>query len=162
MEEWAPIEGFENYEVSDEGRIRNENSGHILKQFPNGHDIIQVVMYRDGKNHARAVHKLVAHAFTEVGPEGTVPMHRDGDKRNCRADNLEWKDRWFVHKLTMQRKRTVPRDPRGILMLSTGVVYPNALVCANEINGLEELVLITAQNPHRATYMGSQFEFFKT
>jgi len=162
MEEWAPIQEFPGYEVSTHGRIRNENSGHILGQYPNGRGKIQVVMYKDGKNHARAVHKIVATTFGDPGPEGTVPIHIDGDETNNHIDNLQWKDLWFAMKLSRQRKRTLPKDPRPILQVETGIVYPNALVCANQLNGLEDLVLITAQNPNGATYLGSEFRFYRS
>jgi hypothetical protein len=159
MEKWEPIEEFPGYEVSDEGRVRNERTGRLLGIYDNGHGVLQVVMRRDGKNHARAVHRLVAEAHLFPGPQGTVPFFLNGDRTDCSAKNLDWKPRWYAIKMTRQSKRTEPRDTRGIRMLSTGQEFPNALEAAKFIGGIEELVLLTAQNRHGATYMGSAFEF---
>lgn len=161
LEQWKPIESFPGYEVSDEGRIRSEHSNRCLGIYDNGHGVLQVVLRRDGSNHARAVHRLVAHAFLDPAPDETVvPIFLDRDRTNCRADNLEWRPRWFATKLTRQLKRTVPRDDRRILFVKTGVVYANALECANDLGGLEDLVLLTAQNRWGTTYKGSVIEFY--
>lgn len=161
MEEWRTIEAFPDYEVSSEGRIRSGHTDRCLGIYDNGHGVLQVSMRRDGKPHIRAVHRLVAHAFLDPAPDETVvPVFIDRDRMNCRADNLEWKPRWFATKLSRQLKRTEPRDHRKILFVKTGVIYDNALVCANDIGGLEDLVLLTAQNRWGATYKGSEIDFY--
>jgi len=45
----------------------------------------------------RSVRVLVADTFVE-GRDGifNTPIHRDGDPKNCRADNLLWRPRWFA------------------------------------------------------------------
>ena len=160
MEAWLPIEEFPGYEVSSYGRVRNEDTGHVLGVYDNGHGVRQVVMRRNRHPTARAVHRLVATAFLHPPPfEDSVPMHIDGDWGNNAADNLIWKPRWFAVKHTRQAKQEAPRDTRPIRMIKTMRVYPNALECAKDIGGLESLVLLTAQNRHGARYMGSAFEF---
>lgn len=160
MEHWAPIEEFLDYEVSDLGRVRNANTGRPLGIYDNGHGVLQVVMNREGKKFCRAVHRLVAHAFLDPAPDDCIPIHIDEDWTNNSAVNLMYKPRWFAVKRTRQSRRAQPRDIRPILMAKTGEVYDNALECAKAIGGLEELVLLTAQNRHGATYYGSTFEFY--
>lgn len=159
MEEWRDIEEFPSYEVSNMGSIRNIDTGQRLGIYENGSGYLQVVLRRDFKNHARAVHRLVAEAFLDPAPEDCVPIFIDGDHHNTRDTNLMWKPRWFAVKRTMQSKRTIPMDDRPILMVKTEEIFDNALECAKAIGGLEELVLITAQNKHGATYLGSEFKF---
>lgn len=160
VEHWALIEEFPDYEVSDLGSVRNAHTGRILGIYDNGHGVMQVVMNRDRRKYCRAVHRLVAEAFLDPAPDDCIPIHIDEDWTNNEASNLVWKPRWFAVKRTQQSRRTEPRDIRPVLMVKTGVVYDNALVCAKEIGGLEELVLLTAQNRHGATYFGSAFEFY--
>lgn len=161
MEVWLPVEEFPGYEVSSHGRVRNDSTQRILGMYDNGGGTLQVVMRRERKNNARAVHKLVAEAFLDLPPEDHVPIHLDGNWLNNHVDNLQWKPRWFAFKRTRQLNRTRPRDPRPVLEVKTGRVYDNALVCAKEIGGLEELVISTAQSRTGATYLGSAYQFHR-
>lgn len=160
MEEWAPIADFPGYEVSDHGRVRNATTGRVLGTYDNGRGFLQVVMRRDGRTYARAVHRLVAAAFLPPPPrEDAVPMFVNGDRTDVRPENLIWKPRWFAIKYYRQAKRTKPSDRRRVRMIDTMTEYPNALECAKAIGGLEELVLIAAASRGETHYMGSAFEF---
>lgn len=153
------IEDFPPYEVSEQGRVRNGDTGRELGTYDNGHGIRQVVIRRNTRNVARAVHRLVADAFLDPAPDDCVPMFRDGDRTNICPENLVWKPRWFAVKWTRQGNQTHPRDLRRVRMVRTGVIYENSLECARAIGGLEELVLLTAQSRWETTYMGSRFDF---
>lgn len=160
MEIWSPIDNFPPYEVSNQGRVRNGESDKLLGIHDNGHGILQVVMRRDGRNNARAVHRLVANAFLDAPPEDDefVPMWIDGDRTNNQESNLQWKPRWFAIKITLQNKRTKPKDGRRIRHVKSGTVYVNALEAAKELEGLEELIILTAQAGHGRTYLGTTWE----
>ena len=41
MEEWSSIPGFENYSVSNHGRIRSEKSDRIMALVENQYGVIQ-------------------------------------------------------------------------------------------------------------------------
>lgn len=157
MERWLTIEDFPDYEVSDQGQIRNA-SGHILGQYDNGGGTIQVVMYRDRKPCARAVNRLVAVTFIGYETKEFVPMHIDGDKTNNCADNLVWKPRWFAQRMALQKNKSRPRDKRQIKINETGEVFENALECAKHIQGIEDYVISAAQAP-TTTYKGLTFSF---
>lgn len=86
-------------------------------------------------------------------------MFRDDDRTNLMASNLEWKTRSFAIQWTIQSKRSIPRDSRRVRHIRSGVIYPNALECAKDLRGLEDLVLLTAGSLWPTTYMGSHFEF---
>lgn len=95
---------YENlYEVSNLGRVRRSASGprtrigNILKPGITQNGYPKVVLSRppEGKKRRRitttqSVHALVALAFLGSRPEGFYIDHKDGDKTNCRADNLEY------------------------------------------------------------------------
>lgn len=88
---WKPVEGFP-YEVSNEGRIRN-SKGSVLKQFRQKNGYMAVKLFKDGKGVNYRVHRLVACAFLDR-PEGKEEVnHKDGDKENNAASNLEWSNR---------------------------------------------------------------------
>lgn len=81
--------GIAGYTVSSEGRVKGR-SGKILSQETT--DSYNKCTYKDGHRMTRCfhTHRLVATLFCPQ-PEGMkVVHHKDGDKRNNAADNLEW------------------------------------------------------------------------
>lgn len=102
---WKPVEGFPNYEVSDHGEVRSltrtttdryGNSrfhlGRVLKQqvTPKGYLTVGLSDAKSGKHLTARVHRLVALAFIPNPDNHGEVNHKDGDKRNSRAENLEW------------------------------------------------------------------------
>lgn len=87
---WRPIEGFGGaYEVSNIGRVRNVN-GKILSTREVRGGYLRVSLSFKGKTYQRSVHRLVAYAFIP-NPNGHPQInHKDEDKKNNVADNLEW------------------------------------------------------------------------
>lgn len=89
-EQWKPILGYENYEISDHGRIRKAN-GFITTQINCKSGYETVNLSKDGTAKGFRVHRLVAHAFCPGYSDirNTV-NHIDGDISNNKASNLEW------------------------------------------------------------------------
>lgn len=93
MEEWAVIEEAPNYLVSNEGHIKNSNTGRILKGSLNlGYPSVNLM--NQGKVLNRRVHRLVAIYFVQGYAPGLEVRPIDGNKENCRSDNLEWLTRY--------------------------------------------------------------------
>ena len=96
-EEWRDIEGYEGlYKVSSLGRVMRD--GKILKPLlrPNGY--YQVTLCLSGKRKSHKIHRLVAKAFPEICGEwfdGCEVNHKDEDKSNNAAENLEICDRRY-------------------------------------------------------------------
>jgi hypothetical protein len=89
VEEWRVIGGFDNYSVSNLGRVRNDTTGRILKQqLNNGTGYLRVDLCNNGK-HAKKVHKLVATAFLGDS-DGLEVNHIDRNKQNNNVHNLEY------------------------------------------------------------------------
>lgn len=91
MENWKDITYFEDvYEVSDMGNVRRKGSDKNLK--PDGRDYPTVDLSKNGQHKRYAIHRLVAlHFVPNPSPKEKLEVnHIDGDKKNNRADNLEW------------------------------------------------------------------------
>lgn len=86
---WRDIEGYKNYQVSNCGRVRNAK-GLVLKPDikRNGYHIVSLWNHNRKKN--MLVHRLVAQAFVDNPEDLPEVNHKDEDKANNRADNLEW------------------------------------------------------------------------
>jgi NUMOD4 motif/HNH endonuclease len=95
---WRPVAGYEGlYLVSDLGEVyslpRATTRGQLIRprRDPNGY--LQVTLSKDGEHTTHRVHILVLTAFRGLCPPGKEGAHDDGDKDNCRLDNLFWKTR---------------------------------------------------------------------
>lgn len=91
-ETWKTILGYETYEVSNQGRIRNKETLKILKPYPNVRtDYLYVMLYHDGKRKNLKVNRLVGHAFVDgYSEENNTINHINGNIYDDRAINLEW------------------------------------------------------------------------
>ena len=90
MEIFVNVEGFDNYQVSNYGKIKNKKTGRLLKQSYTEKKYLKVNLSRDGVSHTRRVHRVVCEHFNPN--PGRLPEvdHTDCDKDNNRADNLRW------------------------------------------------------------------------
>jgi len=97
LEIWKPIPDWEEYEVSNLGRVRSLDrvrrqglfKGKVLKPCIVGggyhavglrHPFIKYRMYK--------IHKLVLSVFVGPRPKGKETRHLDGDKTNNKLSNL--------------------------------------------------------------------------
>ena len=108
MEEiWKPIKGYEGiYEVSSLGRVRSlaryiqiqdprgshmrKLHGRILTPHKMTNGYLGIRLSQDGKEENLLIHRLVALAFVSGYRDGLITNHKDRDRANNRADNLEW------------------------------------------------------------------------
>lgn len=97
LEEWRRIRDFPDYQVSNLGRVKSLSRDY---KYGSHNDMILstndrrgyrgVVLYANGVRHHKAVHRLVAEAFIP-NPDGLPCVnHKDENRTNNRADNLEW------------------------------------------------------------------------
>lgn len=111
MENWKDVVGYEGfYEVSDLGRVRSKArtisvkrgkieyalsvAEKIVKPTKRQHGYLGVCLYGHGGKNGRftqkSVHRLVAEAFIENPNKYGEVNHKNEDKTDNRAINLEW------------------------------------------------------------------------
>lgn len=87
-ERWTVIDGYEKYEVSNFGRVRNEKKAILKPVKSNGY--LAVNLYNDLGIRQVKVHRLVGMAYLPRNQSQTQINHIDGNKHNNKLSNLEW------------------------------------------------------------------------
>lgn len=109
-EVWKSVHGGEyHHEVSSNGRIRSAFSKSIVRPFTssNGYLSAPLGSKRGGKRALMSVHRVVARAFIGECPANMVCNHKDGDKHNNSASNLEY--------ITQRENCTHSRISKGLV-----------------------------------------------
>ena len=136
--EWRKIEGFLKYSVSDEGLVRNDETGKILKEKIARNGYSQVGLYDVNKKiRWNGVHRYVALAFIPNPDNKTHVNHIDGNKQNNTVSNLEWATSHEneIHKCyVLKNTRGVSHKARAVRCVETGEVFPSVRLAALSIN----------------------------
>ena len=88
MEEYKTIKGFENYEISNTGKVREKVNDRILDTFMNK-GYTEIGLRIDGKRYIKDVHRLVAQTFILEFNNKSFVYHIDGNKNNNVVSNLK-------------------------------------------------------------------------
>lgn len=88
--EWKQISDYENYEVSNEGDVRNKKRGQILKHGKDKDGYSRVVLCKQGKIKTYRINRLVLSTFKENPLNLPIAEHKDGNLKNNHIDNLRW------------------------------------------------------------------------
>ena len=90
VETFVEIEGFENYEVSNLGKVRNIKSGRVLKPSLNNNGYLRLFLCENNKRKHLYLHRIIATAFIDNPEEKPCVNHIDENKTNNDLSNLEW------------------------------------------------------------------------
>jgi hypothetical protein len=153
---WKQIEGYPNYEVSDEGQVRNVKTNQLLKNCLDTHGRYRVKLSDENyKRKDYSIHRLVATAFIS-NIEGKPEVdHIDRNQLNNNVSNLRWVTRseneynkGYYHKST--------KESQFISVLTSGsfrvrIIHLGKCVCYKTFQTKEEAILyrdeFMANNP---------------
>ena len=128
LEFWKDIEGWEGiYQISDRGNLKSYKEieeGRVLSNINKKGGYLSVVLCRHGrKAECTRIHRLVAKAFIP-NPEGKSQVnHKNLDKQNNFAYNLEW---------ATPRENMLDAIRKGIDFFS-GMINYNKYIKANPV-----------------------------
>lgn len=93
-EEFKKIKDYEDYSISNFGRVYSHKSKIFLKPFltivENPESYFKVRLSKNNKSKNFYVHRLVAEAFVSNPNDHETVNHKDCNKHNNRFDNLEF------------------------------------------------------------------------
>ncbi len=132
MEEiYKDIEGFDKYEISNLGNVRNKKTGLILKPVISSNGYYTIGLWKNGKRTTKKIHRLIAEAFIP-NPENKPKVdHIDNNKQNNNTVNL----RWVTSKENNQNSQIYKNNKSG----AKGVYYnkqANKWISQIQIDGI--------------------------
>jgi hypothetical protein len=84
------IKNFENYMVSDYGKVFSIKSHRFLKPFIDGRGYYRVNLYNNGIRKFYRIHRLVALQFLENPENKNCIDHVNGNVKDNTINNLRW------------------------------------------------------------------------
>mgnify|MGYP001071626227 FL=1 len=90
VETFVKIEGFEKYEVSNLGKVRNIKSSIVLKPWITKDGYLRHCLYKHNKRKNLLLHRIIATAFIDNPGKKPQVNHIDENKLNNDLSNLEW------------------------------------------------------------------------
>lgn len=173
MEEWRKVHSFPNYSISDEGRLRNDDTNHIRKNKTDKYGYEYVNLKQGGRTHSKFIHRLVAEEFIDNPDRKPQVNHKDGNKKNNRVDNLEYVTasenmqhayRTGLNKYTFRQPMLGHKNPhpgygkKPVRCVDTGEEFESLTKCANEMD-LNVKHIGDVIHGRRRTHKGHKFEF---
>ncbi len=154
-EQWAAIDDFPDYAVSNHGRVRNTKFGNILKSRPGSYGHHRVALYKDGVPHDLYVHLLVAKAFIDGYNPALRVRHRDLDKSNSHVYNLRFKEGQRMGHLI---KNPPQATHRKVKVPELNMIFRTVQDCADYIGGFPSSIYRVIRG-ERPTHLGYTFEW---
>jgi hypothetical protein len=128
MEEWIPIPGYEEYEVSTYGNVRHGDK--VLKRRLDTRGYPYVGLYHNPKQRNFTIHRLVAMMFI-MNPDNLPQVdHIDRNKNNNHVSNL----RWVSCELNMSNRGVMSNNKLGEKNISKAKYGYRVCIQRNSIN----------------------------
>lgn len=156
MKEWKRIKGFEHYQISNEGEVRNED-GKILKPFKTSSGYLQVHLFKDKKRTKKYIHRLVAESFVPNIRKLNEVNHLNGDK----TDNCSWNLEWCTRKENLIHScYTLKNHVKPVKCIETGLVYRSIKEAARATGIHHTSISMCCDGRQKKTH-GTHWEFVK-
>ena len=148
---WADIPGFDNYEVSTEGHVRDKRTGVLRKEYENDDKYLMVWLENGLTKKKFRVHILVARVFIP-NPEGKPEVnHKNLNRQDNRVENLEW----TTHKENMEHsfksnKSRNSNKAKKVKCVETGKVFESYREAATSIGVTKDQISRAVKNKRKA------------
>ena len=164
-DKWVETKRNPNYEVNEDGYVRNSRNNRILTNSPNNKGYMTVSL---GKLlPGQFVHVLVAEAFIPGYEPGLDVDHKNGKKWDNRAENLQWMSRSDnikrAFEMGLAHGHKGPNSgapPRKVEIVETGEIFPSISECARLIKGSAGGIC-QCVNHKKEKYRGLHFRYIE-
>ena len=174
---WRDIKGYKGYyQVSNLGRIKSlerkcktskgeRTVPEKIKKLGNDKNKYKIItLYKQGTNKTFKVHRLVAEAFIPNVNNLSQVNHKDENKWNNLADNLEWCDLGYNVNYGSRNERIRKVQQKAIIQKTLDGEFVKLWVGMNHMcreTGYEQSLISKVCNGKRLSGYGYKWEFEK-
>lgn len=88
---WKVIKQNENYSINENGEVKNNITGNIVKSNINKNTGYKMIdLWKNNERKKYTIHRLVAEAFIDNPLNKPTVDHKDGNRLNNSIENLRW------------------------------------------------------------------------
>ena len=156
MEIWKPLKNFPSYNGSSEGRIMNIKTQRIMKTTLNEKGYEQVCLRKNNQQYTVRVHKVIAETFLGEHP-GMDVRHKDLNRTNNNANNLEWCSRSETIQSAFDRGSKTPQHRTPVRVVETSDIFDSVAECSRVL-GVDKSEIFKCLRGCRESAMGYHFE----
>ncbi len=137
MERWSTINEFPDYSVSTLGNVMNDETEKLMAITINQFGIPHVGLTKNGIQYRRGLAHLVAKTFIRnPNHRFDTPINLNGDRTDCRVENLAWRSRWFAIEFFRQMRNNMSLYD-GDIADNDGNIYKGTRHAAEVLGVLE-------------------------
>lgn len=113
------IPHYENYYITDDGRVYNSKHDRFLNGQIAQHNSVQVGLVKYGKTKEFTVARLVANAFLPKPKKcENIVVHLDGNSQNNNVSNLAWREKTLLTPLRKYLMKLLGKESVGKIMVN--------------------------------------------
>lgn len=158
---WKTVRDFPDYEVNEDGEVRNKETKIIIKHQIKKNSSCQVRLYKNGVAKNVTISRIVADAFIEPLTGDKCVGHLNGDRLKNRATNLFVGTRKDIMRHCSDIGTLKPGDYGRkrikVRVIETGKIYRSLKSCAVDI-GCHQSEISSYLNGFRKSVRGYHFE----
>ena len=158
---WKDIKGYPDYQISNLGRVWSKKRQIYLKPHKNNSGYLSVVIPSiNGKYKGELIHRLVALTFIDNPDNLPCVNHKDEDKENNSASNLEWCDRSYNINYGSRNEKAGKKIGKPVKCIETGIIYNSGKEAAKALGTTPDIISKVLHNKSRCkTANGFHIEF---
>ena len=160
-EVFKDIKGYPNYQISNLGRVWSKKRQIYLKPHKNNSGYLSVVLPSiNGKYKRELIHRLVALTFIDNPNNYPCVNHKDENKENNSASNLEWCDRSYNINYGSRNEKVGKKNEKPVKCIETGIIYNSGKEAAKALGTTPDIISKVLHNKSRCkTANGFHIEF---